>query len=184
MSLNLNLSLNPNSLTLTNFLLIEKWLLYTISISGILINVLTMIYLLIITSYRMKSSFFLYHHCLICLVLSILSIPYSLSFSNYSIRCDYLGNIQVTCVTAQLLNMAAMVASEAYRFEDLIHQENSKFNSDHQNHLHFQYQLKQSNKSTISCGCLSFGIIIIWFSSIILHLGKLPSSSLYNLEIL
>jgi hypothetical protein len=64
--------------------------------------------------------------------------------------------------------MAAMVASEAYRFEDLIHQDNTKENNSHQ---HFQYQLKQSNKSTISCGCLSFGIIIIWFSSVILHLG-------------
>jgi len=98
----------------------------------------------------------------------------NLSFSNYSIRCDYLGNIQVTCVTAQLLNMAAMVASEAYRFEDLIHQDTSNKSHSHSNHQpHYQYQLKQSNRSTISCGCLSFGILIIWFSSIILHLGNL-----------
>jgi hypothetical protein len=66
--------------------------------------------------------------------------------------------------------MAAMVASEAYRFEDLIHQERSNDKINHQNH--YQYQLKQSNQSTISCGCLSFGILIIWFSSVILHLGK------------
>jgi len=159
MTLNLNISLNVP--------LIERNVLYVITISGILINLLTMIYLLIITTNRMKSSCFLFHHCIICLTLSILCFPYSLSFSNYQIRCDYLANIQVTCVTAQLLNMAAMVASEAYRFEDLIHQEksNEKIN-------HYQYQLKQSNQSTISCGCLSFGILIIWFSSVILHLGK------------
>lgn len=122
-----------------------------------------------------------------------------MSFSHYQIRCDYLGNIQVTCVTAQLLNMAAMVASEAYRFEDLIHQENStkqlpnaestidstrksandefkqksKDSSSRAVHHHyFEYQLKETNdQSTISCGCLSFGILIIWFSSVILHLG-------------
>ncbi len=173
MSSNINISLNSNMLTLTNFTLIEKYILYIITITGILVNILTMIYLLIITAYRIKSSCFLFHHCLICLVLSILCIPYSLNLSNYSIRCDYLGNIQVTCVTAKLLNMAAMVASEAYRFEDLIHQDNSKQNHSHQNHQYFQYQLKQTDKSTISCGCLSFGIIIIWFSSLILHLGNI-----------
>jgi len=79
--------------------------------------------------------------------------------------------------------MAAMVASEAYRFEDLIHQDNSKENKLNN---YFQYQLKQTNKSTISCGCLSFGIIIIWFSSIILHLGITmigsESKSYYDLD--
>jgi hypothetical protein len=165
MSLNVNTS--SNRLKFLNVSSIEISILYGITITGLIINILTMIYLLIIGAYRMKSSCFLYHHCLICLTLSILCLPYSLSFSNYYIRCDYLANIQVTCVTAQLLNMAAMVASEAYRFEDLIHQERSN-----QNPNHYQYQLKQSNQSTISCGCLSFGILIIWFSSVILHLGK------------
>ena len=175
---------------------LEITLLYGITLIGILFNVLTMIFLLIIPAYRIKSSCFLFHHCLICLTLSFLCFPYSLSFSNHPIRCDYLGNIQVTCVTAQLLNMAAMVASEAYRFEDLTHQENfnsnqhvslnssndiqTKFTIDtnrnslkpsNSSHHYFEYQLKQSNQSTISCGCLSFGILIIWFSSIILHLG-------------
>ena len=169
----------------------ETYLLYGVALAGLAINLLTMFFLLIVPAYRMKSSCFLFHHCLICLTLSMLCLPYALSFSHYSIRCDYLGNIQVTCVTAQLLNMAAMVASEAYRFEDLIHQETSSdhqqvaFNSSdtHSNfsipsnkkstehHHYFEYQLKQSNKSTISCGCLSFGILIIWFSSVILHLG-------------
>jgi len=171
MSLNVNTS--SNRLKLLNVSSIEMSILYGITISGLIINILTMIYLLIIGAYRMKSSCFLYHHCLICLTLSILCLPYSLSFSNYSIRCDYLANIQVTCVTAQLLNMAAMVASEAYRFEDLIHQERSNEKIDHSDHHnHYQYQLKQTNQSTISCGCLSFGILIIWFSSVILHLGK------------
>jgi hypothetical protein len=70
--------------------------------------------------------------------------------------------------------MAAMVASEAYRFEDLIHQDTSTKTHSHSNsnHQHYQYQLQHSNRSTISCGCLSFGILIIWFSSVILHLGK------------
>lgn len=178
---------------------IEKILLYSVSSIGILLNCLTILFLLIIPAYRIKSSCFLFHHCLICLTLSSLLFPYAMSFSHYQIRCDYLGNIQVTCVTAQLLNMAAMVASEAYRFEDLIHQENStkqlpnaestidstrksandefkqksKDSSSRAVHHHyFEYQLKETNdQSTISCGCLSFGILIIWFSSVILHLG-------------
>lgn len=157
MSSNVNLTTNVNELFSTKMSRIEIWILFGITISGIIINLLTMIYLLLLRTSRIKSSCFLFHHCIICLILSIICIPYSLSYLNYSIRCDYLGNIQVTCVTAQLLNMAAMVASEAYRFEDLIHQDNSKE--------------KYFPRSTISCGCLSFGIIIIWFSSIILHLG-------------
>ena len=172
----MNNSLNINENTFNRLISahissIEMNLLYIITITGILINVLTMIYLLITATYKMKSSCFLFHHCVICLILSILCLPYSLSFSNYSIRCDYLGNIQVTCVTAQLLNMAAMVANEAYSFEDLIHQDASNDNNAHSKKS-YRYELKQSNKSTISCGCLSFGILIIWFSSIILHLGK------------
>lgn len=180
MSSNVNISLNMNVNKMSS---IEINILYIIAISGIIINMLTMIYLLIIALYKMKSSCFLFHHCIICLILSILCIPYILSYLNHSIRCDYLGNIQVTCVTAQLLNMAAMVANEAYTFEDLIHQDLSSNNTHSHSHSHthsqedshnyYQYQLKQSNKSTISCGCLSFGILIIWFSSIILHLGKL-----------
>ncbi|CAF3310822.1 unnamed protein product [Rotaria socialis] len=168
MSSTFNISLNINVNKMSS---IEINILYIITITGI--------YLLIIAIYKMKSSCFLFHHCIICLILSVLCLPYLLSFSNYSIRCDYLGNIQVTCVTAQLLNMAAMVANEAYTFEDLIHQDLSLNNSHSHSHSHsqqnshsyYQYQLKQSNKSTISCGCLSFGILIIWFSSVILHLG-------------
>jgi hypothetical protein len=181
MSSNPNVSSHLNDNKLINISSIETSILYVITISGILINLLAMIYLLIIAAYRMKSSCFLFHHCLICLTLSILCLPYALSFSNYSIRCDYLGNIQVTCVTAQLLNMAAMVASEAYRFEDLIHQDTSTKPHSHPHPQHYQYQLKQSNKSTISCGCLSFGILIIWFSSVILHLGILIAFLHYKL---
>ncbi|CAF1047468.1 unnamed protein product [Adineta ricciae] len=160
------MSFNSNQSFLNeNVSSIELTILYGITIVGIIVNIFIMIYLMLIAIYRMKSSCFLFHHCLICLVLSILCFPYRLSYLNYQIRCDYLANIQVTCVTAQLLNIAAMVASEAYRFEDLIHQDIST------THNHYEYQLKQTNSSTISCGCLSFGILIIWFSSIILHLG-------------
>ncbi|UJR34383.1 hypothetical protein I4U23_021791 [Adineta vaga] len=145
--MNLSLLNENNHLNISS---IELSILYGIAIIGISINILIIIYLILIAIYRIKSSCFLFHHCLICLTLSIICYPYRLSYLNYHIRCDYLANIQVTCVTAQLLNIAAMVASEAYRFEDLIHQDFS---------------------STISCGCLSFGLLIIWFSSVILHLG-------------
>lgn len=192
----------------------EILILYLITFVGIVVNLLTMICLLIIPSYRIKSSCFLFHHCLICLTLSLLIYPYSLSFTRKGIRCDYLGNLQVTCVTAQLLNMAAMVASEAYRFEDLIHQENSHRNrrnsgekkekekridqiqmidststrrekeKEEVDHHYFEYEYEQqTNQSTISCGCLSFGILIIWFSSIILHLGKFIFKSIHFDEI-
>ena len=75
----------------------------------------------------------------------------------------------MTCVTAQLLNMAAMVASEAYRFEDLIHQDNSKdqtyfidiFN------MNIKNQLNQQSHVVV----FHLELIVIWFSSIILHLG-------------
>lgn len=166
MSLNVSL----NEMLNTKMTRIELWILFGITLSGILINILTMIYLFLLRTSRIKSSCFLIHHCIICLILSLLCIPYSLSYLNYSIRCDYLGNIQVTCVTAQLLNMAAMVASEAYRFEDLIHQDN-QLKEQRNSSRHFEDERKETSKSTISCGCLSFGIIIIWFSSIILHLG-------------
>lgn len=179
---------------------IELILLYSVTLIGMVVNLIPMIFLCFNRSYRIKSSCFLFHHCLICLTLSFLCFPYSLSFQLNGIRCDYLGNIHVTCVTAQLLNIAAMVASEAYRFEDLIHQDHSSktdLRTNHHsrntsseertttttqrkkkregkmssNHFYFEYEYEQGNHSTISCGCLSFGICIIWFSSVILHLG-------------
>jgi len=171
MSLSSEMSRDSSSLNIRS---IEKYVLYGIGISGITINILIMIYLLLITSYKMKSSCFFFHHCLICLILSILCIPYSLSLDNHSIKCEYLANIQVTCVTCQLLNISAMVASEAYRFEDLIHSETNNKRQPTQTTTYFDNEIKnekKQSKSTISCGCLSFGIITIWFSSVILHLG-------------
>lgn len=43
--------------------------------------------------------------------------------------CEILGGTFVTIVTATVLNIAAMTASEAYRFEDLVQQKNEDFHT-------------------------------------------------------
>ncbi|CAF0784183.1 unnamed protein product [Didymodactylos carnosus] len=173
---------------------IEIYMLYIIGGFGVLTNLLTILSLLIIRTFRTKHSCFLFHHCLIGLTESILCIPFAMSYfmnkknslEKMIIPCDSLGHTHLACVTAQVLNIVAMVALEAYRFEDLVHQESATplatttvsaktRQAEHQlyetrNH-HHQQRKSSVFKSTISCSCLIFGIVIIWCSSIILHLG-------------
>ncbi|CAF1204040.1 unnamed protein product [Didymodactylos carnosus] len=191
-----DLHLSSIARTLNGVGSIEIYMLYAIGGFGILTNLFTIFCLIIIRTFRTKHSCFLFHHCLIGLTESILCIPFAMSYfmnqknspEKMIIHCDSLGHIHLACVTAQVLNIVAMVALEAYRFEDLLHHESTtslatstsaKTQQDEQqlyhaqdHHHHNQPQRKSSVfKSTISCSCLIFGIVIIWCSSIILHLG-------------
>jgi len=97
--------------------------------------------------------------------------------------CEIIGGLYVTMVTATVLNIAAMTACEAYRFEDLIQEQNTIFNSsdktqtlkDAKKHLNNNINNLQSqdinSNGTGSYTCVIFGLFMIWMSSIILHLG-------------
>ncbi|CAF1576657.1 unnamed protein product [Didymodactylos carnosus] len=158
----------------------DIYLFYATGLFGILTNILTIGWLVFIPSFRIKHSCFLYHHCLIGLIESLLCIPYATSYytnasKRFKIPCNYMGSLHQTSVTAQVLNIAAMLASEAYRFEELLHDEVTP-STDHHHHHHHHHQHHhhhEETKSTVSCSCLMFGIGVIWCSSIILHLGKI-----------
>ena len=79
---------------------------------------------------RKVGNMFLLHHCFINLIQCLLFIPFIMALLNeeHMLKgCEILGGTFVTIVTATVLNIAAMTASEAYRFEDLIQQKNENF---------------------------------------------------------
>ncbi len=148
---------------------------------------LSMILMIILRrSMRKVVNMFLLHHCFINFVQCILFIPFILALLNESHMlkgCEIIGGLYVTMVTATVLNIAAMTACEAYRFEDLIQEQNTIFNSsdktqtlkDAKKHLNNNINNLQSqdinSNGTGSYTCVIFGLFMIWMSSIILHLG-------------
>ncbi len=136
---------------------------------------------------RKVVNMFLLHHCFINFVQCILFIPFILALLNESRMlkgCEIIGGMYVTMVTATVLNIAAMTACEAYRFEDLIQEQNDNFNTSDSvtavqkkraqtnTTLNNNLQVQDINSNgTGSYTCVLFGLFMIWLSSIILHLG-------------
>lgn len=88
--------------------------------------------ILIRKSLRKVGNMFLLHHCFINLIQCLLFIPFIMALLNEQRMlkgCEILGGTFVTIVTATVLNIAAMTASEAYRFEDLVQQKNEDFHT-------------------------------------------------------
>jgi hypothetical protein len=97
--------------------------LFLLTSIGIIGNVLIIFGILLRRSIRKVVNMFLLHHCVINLVECLLFIPFirGLLDKNSDLEnCEIFGGIYVTMVTANVLNIAAMTACEAYRFEDFI----------------------------------------------------------------
>ena len=165
---------------------------------GIFGNLLTIISILTRKYLRKVINMFLMHHCFINLTQCLLFIPFIIALLNEAQTlkgCEILGGTFVTMVTANVLNIAAMTACEAYRFEDFLQQNNKNeiesiilrknVNSNIDKiETSISFEKKSSkknsnnnfyhgtnNNSTASYACVIFGLIMIWLSSIILHLG-------------
>ena len=137
------LAINQNRLA--NKYLIDAIVLCIITGLGLSGNLIMIISIILRKSLRKVGNMFLLHHCLINFVQCSLFVPFILALLNESTTlrgCELLGGTFVTMVTATVLNIAAMTASEAYRFEDLIQQQNQS--------LYFTTNNNQTPKSNNS----------------------------------
>lgn len=146
---------------------------------GLFGNLLMIISIIGRRSLRKIINMFLLHHCFINFVQCLLYIPFILALLNDTqlLRgCEIIGGMFVTMVTATVLNIAAMTACEAYRFEDLVQEQNEVFQESTSSIGSFKIKSKGLDQKNYSNGtgsytCVLFGIFMIWLSSIILHLG-------------
>lgn len=152
--------------------------LTVITLLGIFGNLAMVLSIMLRKSLRKVVNMFLMHHCFINLVQCCLFIPFIMALlkdSEMLRGCELLGGAFVTMVTANVLNISAMTACEAYRFEDFVQEQNSTGNRS----LFFGRSKPKSSKSrrsvkahsTASFACVIFGLVMIWLASIILHLG-------------
>jgi hypothetical protein len=233
-----------------NDLLADAIVLCIITGIGVFGNCLTIVSIISRRRLRKVINMFLLHHCFINLTQCVLFVPFVFALLNRSqtLRgCELLGGMFVTMVTADVLNIAAMTACEAYRFEDFMQQtaatnsaappptaaaslaesstngvaaganlpsnfmrtqvlDGGSKSKKHSMHLN-NYMASNSNSSflgntattnnnkkinittatdnitasssnnngnsnsTASFACVFFGLVMIWLSSIILHLG-------------
>jgi hypothetical protein len=106
-------------------LLADAIVLCIITGIGVFGNCLTIISIISRRRLRRVINMFLLHHCFINLTQCVLFVPFVFALLNKSqtLRgCELLGGMFVTMVTADVLNIAAMTACEAYRFEDFMQQ--------------------------------------------------------------
>ncbi|KAI3385235.1 hypothetical protein SNEBB_001409 [Seison nebaliae] len=99
---------------------VDTVLLFAIIAIGVSGNVASIIFILCSNQWRHITSSFLIHHCCICATLSGLCYPFVATLakiSNHS-SCNVIGGTYVTFITALVFNIACMVASESYRFND------------------------------------------------------------------
>ena len=125
--------------------------LITIATVGILANASVIIVIFVLRDLRRASNAFVCHHCILDLIKSCYCLPFAQTMSQIQpvTLCNILGSSYIVFVTTTAFNMLAMVMNEAYMFSDLT---------------------LGITDSRNFC-CVSFGVFIIWFGSIIMNLG-------------
>ncbi|KAI8791841.1 hypothetical protein BgiMline_016154 [Biomphalaria glabrata] len=144
----------------------EGALLFTVAFVGGLGNIIAMIATLVCPTFRQMSSAFLFHHCLLDAVKSVFCIPfgYSLLMNQDIPHCHVLGAGYILLMTVSAYNLLALLVNEEYQ---------CSFST-----------ARSYHQSSDGC-CIAFGVVIIWFSTVLLHLGVafLPGTSEYNKEV-
>ncbi|KAJ8313004.1 hypothetical protein KUTeg_010377 [Tegillarca granosa] len=129
----------------------EAIYLYFVAITGLLLNLLVVIFLLVRRSMRKLTSAFFIHACF----LDFLKAAYCIPIANNLITqqkpsdCEFFGKTYVLIITASVFNMVAMVCTEAYTFGEV----------------------NIGGDSRGSVCCILFGIVLVYIASTILHLG-------------
>ena len=139
-------------------------IIMVISSIGLVANFSILIVILALHNLRKVSNAFIFHHCLLDFIKSAFCLVFAQSLMSEEppAYCSILGGSYVVFVTTSSFNMLAMVMNEAYQFTDLM------------------LGIKDSRNYC----CVSFGIFIIWFSSIIMNLGVtfIPGNPNYDLQ--
>lgn len=144
----------------------EGALLFVVALVGGLGNIFVMVVTLVCPTFRHMSSAFLFHHCLLDAIKSGFCIPfgYSLLLSSNIPHCDVLGASYILLMTVSAYNLLALLINEEYQ---------CSFISGQSYHKHGD-----------GC-CIAFGVVIIWFTTVLLHLGVafLPGSSEFSKDV-
>lgn len=163
---------NSNKFLVVNYIepdqfnLVEDTLILSvITFVGLLANLVSILLILTKKTSQKVINIFYLHHCFINLTKCLLFVPFLLAiFYQFQIDrgCNILSGGLCILITANVLNIVALCSCEAYRFEDLI---NTRVN------IRLGSRNFNTNTSTASYSCAILGIVIIWSSALIIHLG-------------
>ncbi len=152
-------------------------LMFLITSIGIFGNVSLIIAILSQKRLRKMSNTFILHQCLLNLVQCLICIPFinaMLMGSDVLQHCHLLGSTYIITVTANLFNLSVVCASEAYKFETFKQMPSNR-------------ESARISKNPLACSCVWFGLLMIWFTSIVLHSGitliASDATQFYNYEV-
>ncbi|XP_048240548.1 uncharacterized protein [Haliotis cracherodii] len=141
----------------------EGAILIMVAVIGGLGNLVTIAAIFVIRSFRKSSSAFLCHHCLLDIIKSLMCIPfgYSLLMNTHVKYCNTLGASYIFLMTLTAYNLLAILINEEYQLQEGKRQSRGDY-----------------------C-CIIFGLFMIWFTTILLHLGVvfIPGTTEYNNDI-
>lgn len=142
----------------------EGALLFFVAVAGSVGNLTAMVVTLTCPIFRQMSSAFIFHHCLLDAIKSCFCIPfgYSLLQNREIPHCDFIGASYILLMTVSAYNLLGLLVNEEYQCSS-------------KQHYH---------KNDDAC-CIAFGVIIIWFTTILLHLGVvfLPGKSEFSKDV-
>ncbi|XP_076445475.1 uncharacterized protein LOC143283182 [Babylonia areolata] len=156
---------------------IEGAVLLTVSVVGGVGNLLVLCAPAVCSRYRTTSCAFLSHHCLLDSVKAVFCVPFACALLlDVDIpHCNAVGAVYIFLMTLSAYNLLALHINEEYQL------------TDRQGYIPGPpdgSQYFRVDKGSSFC-CVSFGIFMIWFTTVLLHLGVafLPSSAEFNYDI-
>ncbi|KAL8610904.1 hypothetical protein ACOMHN_056759 [Nucella lapillus] len=129
----------------------EAYYLFFMGAAGIALNLLVILTILVRRTLRKMTSAFLIHACFLNLLKSVYLIPFGVNLLGDvpPEDCSFEGSSYVVIITTSAFNMVAMICAEAYTFGE--------------NNV--------GGKSRGSFCCVLFGVLMVYVSSVVLHLG-------------
>ncbi|CAG5130100.1 unnamed protein product [Candidula unifasciata] len=143
----------------------EGALLFFVAVAGSVGNLTAMVVTLTCPTFRQMSTAFIFHHCLLDAIKSCFCIPfgYSLLQSREIPYCDVIGASYILLMTVSAYNLLGLLVNEEYQCS---------------------FAKQPFHKNDDAC-CIAFGVIIVWFTTVLLHLGVifLPGKSEFSKDI-
>ena len=129
----------------------EAFYLFIVGGVGVLLNVVVITAIIVRRTLRKMTSAFLIHACFLNLLKAAFCLPFGLHLLGGSApkNCSLEGSAYVIVVTTSAFNMLAMVCAEAYTLGE--HNVAGRWRG--------------------SCCCVLFGVLMVYVSSVVLHLG-------------
>lgn len=129
----------------------EAYYLYFIAVTGMILNIIVVLTVFIRKPLRKMTSGFLMHACFLDFIKSAFCIPIATNLLSQRSPsdCDLFGATYVILITISVFNMVAMVCTEAYTFGEK--------------------NIGGNSRGTVIC--ITFGIVLVYIGSVILHLG-------------